>query len=84
MHYRRSANTKELSVTRLKEFTSLMDWLDYVSTYMRAAKQRKEMFHITVRNNNEQVIAKWNFDGTGQVWEQRSEQRLKEDKDKNE
>lgn len=71
-------------MTRLKEFTSLMDWLDYVSTYMRAAKQRKEMFHITVRNNNEQVIAKWNFDGTGQVWEQRSEQRLKEDKDKNE
>lgn len=71
-------------MTRLKEFTSLMDWLNYVSTYMRAAKQRKEMFHITVRNDSEQVIAKWNFDGTGQVWEQRSEQRLKEDKDKNE
>lgn len=65
------------------EFNNFMDWLHYTSQYMRDAEQRKEMFCVTIRDRNSDVIAKWSFDGSGQVWEKRSDERLTKQRSEN-
>lgn len=63
-------------MVKLKEFNDLVEWMDYVHKHMREGTRRKNIFDITVRDREGQVIAKWNLDGSGQVWEKRSEERL--------
>ena len=60
----------------MKEFTDMKEWQDYVFSHMNEAERRDEMFCVTIRTSRGEVIAKWNKEGSGQVWEKRSKERL--------
>lgn len=57
-------------------FSNEEEFLEYINTYMKEARRRRDSMQLTVRDNRGEVIAKWDYNGSGQVFEKRSKERL--------
>ena len=60
-------------------FNSYQEWIAYVNRYMRNAKKQDGIAQIIMKSDKGETIACWQKDGCGQVYEQRSKERLERD-----
>lgn len=60
----------------MKWFTDPDEWLGYINKYMANGIKTKTSMMITIETNQGEVIAKWSSDGSGQVFEGRTKERL--------
>ena len=59
-------------MTDMKWFTDKDKWNRYVKKHMANGVRKETSIDVVIRAGSDTVIAKWNIDGCGQVFERRT------------